>query len=165
MKIEPQKSPERSQLGQFLKEMSVCMLTNINEEETLVSRPMSPHHMCQEGHIWFLTSQYSNKVKQLSPINLAFMNESNATYLSLSGFGEVVLDRDLIENAWSVFAKPWFKEGVNSPELCLLKFTTNIADYWDAPHCKMVRLMAIAASIVAAKPVGLGEHGQLKLHG
>lgn len=164
MKIEPQRSPELSQLGQLLKDMSVCMMTNFSEVETLVSRPMSPHHMCHEGHIWFLTSQNSNKVKHLSHLNLAFMNESNATYVSLSGFGEIILDRDLIEKSWSVFAKPWFKDGINSPELSLLKFTIKAADYWDAPHCKMVRFIAVAASIIAAKPVGLGEHGHIEMH-
>lgn len=165
MKIEPQKSPNLSQLGQLLKNMSVCMLTNLNDEGALVSRPMSPHHMCKEGHIWFLTNQYSNKVKHLAALNLAFSNESDSTYVSLSGVGEIVLDQDLIKKYWSVLAKPWFPDGVNSHELSLLKFSTEVADYWDAPHCKMMRLVAMAASIVTAKPVGLGEHGHLEMHG
>lgn len=165
MKIDPQKSPDLSQLGQLLKNMSVAMLTNFNDEGALVSRPMAPHHMCSQGHIWFLTNHYSNKVKHLSPLNLAFVNESDATYVSLAGFGEIVLDRDLIEKSWSAFARPWFTDGIDSIELSLLKFTTEVADYWDAPHCKMVRLAALSASNVASKPIGLGEHGHIEMHG
>jgi general stress protein 26 len=164
MKIEPQKSPNLSQIGQLLKSMSVCMLTNENDDGELVSRPMSPHHMCKEGFVWFLTNQYSNKIKHLSPINLAFVNESDATYVSLSGFGEVVIDRDLIEKSWTAFAKPWFPDGVNSKELSLLKFNTNLADYWDSHNCKMVRIVAMVASIVASKPIGMGEHGHIAIH-
>jgi hypothetical protein len=31
--------------------------------------------------------------------------------------------------------------------------------YWDSPGSKVVRALAMAASVVAGKPVGLGEHG------
>jgi general stress protein 26 len=164
MKIEPQKSPNLSQLGQLIKDMSVGMLTNLNDDGELVSRPMSAQTMCAEGHIWFLVDQYSNKVKHLQPMNLAFSNESNSTYVSISGVGAIVIDRDLIEKMWTNFAKPWFPDGVNSTNLGLLKFTPDSVDFWDAPSCKMVRLFAMAASIVTAKPMGMGEHGHLEMH-
>jgi general stress protein 26 len=58
-----------------------------------------------------------------------------------------------------VFAKPWFPEGPDSPNLALLKFIPDAADYWDAPNSVMVRAFGAVASIVAGKPVAMGEHG------
>ena len=52
-------------------------------------------------------------------------------------------------------------ESQSSPELTLLKFVPESAEYWDAPHSKMVRMFAMAASVVAGKPIGLGEHEKL----
>lgn len=163
MKIETQKTEELAQLGKLIENMRVCMLTTLDEEYVMVSKPMSPQEMCAEGAIWFLTDANSAKVQHLQLMNLAFSNESQGTYVSISGHGEIIKDRDRIDSLWTVFARPWFPEGVDSSNLALLKFVPKIAEYWDAPHSKMVRMFAMAASIAAAKPIGMGEHGNLNV--
>ena len=162
MKIKPQKTGELTKLGELIEDMSVAMLTTFNDAEgMLMSRPMSPQEMCEQGAIWFLTDPSSNKVKHLQVMNLGFSNESDSTYVSISGHGEIVDDRARIESLWTVFAKPWFPNGVDSSNLALLKFVPHSAEYWDAPNSKMVRMLAMAASIVAAKPISMGDHGNL----
>ena len=162
MNIKPQKTAEQMQLGEMIKDMSVAMLTTFDEEEGLLkSFPMSPQEMCEQGAIWFLTASDSNKVKHLQVMNLGFSNESESTYVSISGHGEIVDDKARIEALWTPFARPWFPEGVDSSNLVLLKLVPHSAEFWDAPNSKMVRMLAIAASIVAAKPIGMGSHGNL----
>lgn len=162
MNIKPQKSDELIKLGELIEAISVAMLTTFNEKEgMLMSRPMAPQEMCEKGAIWFLTDPNSNKVKHLQVMNLSFSNESDSTYVSISGHGEIVDDRARIESLWTVFARPWFPEGVDSSNLALLKFVPHSSEYWDAPNSKMVRMLAMAASIVAAKPIGMGDHGNL----
>ena len=162
MKIMPQTTGELTRLGELIKDMSVAMLTTFNETEgALMSRPMSPQEMCEQGAIWFLTDPSSNKVKHLQVMNLGFSNESDSTYVSISGHGEIVDDHARIESLWTVFAKPWFPDGVDSSNLALLKFVPHSAEYWDAPNSKMVRMLAMAVSIVVAKPIGMGDHGNL----
>lgn len=162
MNIKPQKTGELTKLAELIEDMSVAMLTTFdNAEGVLMSRPMSPQEMCEQGAIWFLTDPNSNKVKHLEEMNLGFSDESYATYVSISGHGEIVDDRARIESLWTVFARPWFPKGVDSSNLALLKFVPHSAEFWDAPNSKMVRMFAMAASIVAAKPIGMGEHGNL----
>ena len=162
MKIKPQKTGELTKLGELIEDMSVAMLTTFNDAEgMLMSRPMSPQEVCEQGAIWFLTDPSSNKVKHLQVMNLGFSNESDSTYVSISGHGEIVDDRARIESLWTVFAKPWFPKGVDSSNLALLKFVPHSAEYWDAPNSKMVCMLAMAASIVAAKPISMGDHGNL----
>lgn len=161
MNIKPQNKEELTRLGELIEDTSVCMLTTIDDVDSMVSRPMSPQEMCEEGAIWFLTDINTTKVQHLKLMNLAFSNESQGTYVSISGHGELVKDRERINRLWTVFARPWFPEGMDSNNLALLKFVPHSAEYWDAPHSKMVRMFAMVVSIVSAKPVDLGEHGNL----
>jgi hypothetical protein len=62
-------------------------------------------------------------------------------------------------NLW--LNRPWFPDGRTSNELALLKVVPSNAEYWDAPHSKMVRLFAMAVSVVAGKSIGMGEHEKL----
>ncbi len=162
MNIKSQNTVELTQLGAMIKDSSVAMLTTFDEEEGLLkSFPMSPLEMCEQGAIWFFTDPNSSKVKHLQVMNLGFSNEPDSTYVSISGHGEIVDDQSRIEELWTPFARPWFPDGVHSSNLALLKFVPESGEYWDAPNSKMVRMLATAASIVAAKPIGMGDHGKL----
>ncbi len=162
MNVELQKTSDLTKLGELIKDMSVAMLTTFNgAEDMLMSRPMTPQEMCEQGAIWFLTDPNSNKVKHLEEMNLGFSNEAESTYVSISGHGEIVDDRERIESLWTVFARPWFPDGVNSSNLALLKFVPHCAEFWDGSNSKMVRMFSMVASIAAAKPIGMGQHGSL----
>lgn len=162
MKIQTQYSPEQIKLSELIKEMTVAMLTTFNDAGMLDSRPMSPLEMDSEGDIWFFTEHDSSKTSYLSTANLAFSNSSNSTYVSLSGRGEIHKNKEDIHRLWTVTAKPWFPEGPDSPNLALLKFIPNAAEYWDAPSSKTVRLFSLAASIISGKPVNMGDHDIIK---
>ena len=162
MNIKPQATGELTKLGELIEDMRIAMLTTFeDDEEALMSRPMSALEMCEKGAIWFLTDPNSHKVQHLQVMNLAFSNESDGTYVSISGHGEIEHDRERIKNLWTPFARPWFPDGIDSSNLALLKFVPHNAEFWDATHSKMVRMVAMAASIVAAKPIGMGDHGNL----
>ena len=160
MKLAKQHSAELTQLAKLLEPMRVAMFTH-TEDESLISQPMAPLEMDAEGAIWFFTDRRSSRVEHLSAVNLSFADHEHGTYVSLSGHGEVHTERAHIERLWTPQAKPWFPDGPDSPNLALLKIVPERAEYWDAPGSRMVRLFALAASVVAGKPVGLGDHGKL----
>jgi general stress protein 26 len=158
MKTETQSSIELTRVCELIKDMRVVMLTTLDDSGHLASRPMTALEMDASGAIWFFTDIRSTKVAQLGKVNLACADADSATYLSLSGRGEISGDAEHIKALWSPMAKPWFPDGPDSENLVLLKFVPTTAEYWDAPSSKMVRLFALAASIVSGKPVGMGEH-------
>jgi general stress protein 26 len=162
MKIQTQNTPEQIKLGELVEDMSVAMLTTFNDAGLLDSRPMAPLEMDSDGAVWFFTEHDSNKTSYLSTANLAFSDSSNSTYVSLAGRGEIHKNKDDIHRLWTVFAKPWFPDGPDSPKLALLKFIPTSAEYWDAPSSKTVRLFSLAASIVTGKPVNMGDHDIIK---
>ena len=161
MKTQPQANIDLTKLCKLIVDMSVAMLTSFDAEGTLASRPMAPLEMDGNGALWFFTDLRSAKVQELRNLNLSFADTQHASYVSLSGHGEINTDRARMQRLWTPFAKPWFPEGPDSAHLGLLKFMPEAAEYWDAPHNSMVRMFAMAASVVAGKPVAMGEHDNL----
>ena len=161
MKTVPQTSAERKQLCELIESMTVGMLTTADADGALLSRPMSALEMDGDGALWFFTDAHSEKARHLGVANVSFTDPANSTYVSLAGHGAIKVDRAHIERLWTPFAKPWFPDGPDSPNLALLKFVPETAEYWDAPHSKMVRMFAMAASVIAGKPIGLGDHDKL----
>lgn len=161
MKIEPQTNAELTQLGELIEGMSIAMLTNIHCDGALVSRPMSPLEMDADGAVWFFVDARTSHEKQLHALNLSFSDEDAGTYVSLSGRGEINLDRARMERLWTPLAQPWFPDGPSSPDLALLKVVPHTAEYWDGPHSRMVRMFAMAAAVVTGQPVAIGDHDTL----
>ena len=161
MKIEPQISHELNQLSQLVEHITVAMMTTVDADGALVSRPMAPVQMDAHGALWFFTDLRSEKIEHLRVVNVSFTDADRGTYVSVSGRGEIHAERAHIEQLWTPFARPWFPDGPDSTNVALLKFVPDSAEYWDAPHSKMVRMFALAASIVTSTPIGMGEHEAL----
>lgn len=161
MKTEIQTGADRIQLCQLIEHMHLAMLTTTNDAGELVSRPMAPLELASDGSIWFFTDVQSEKVAQLQKLNLAFTDADRGTYVSISGHGEIHSDHTRMKRLWTPAAKPWFPDGPDSPNLCLIKIVPETAEFWDAPHSKMVRMFAMAASVITGKPIGVGEHDVL----
>jgi general stress protein 26 len=159
MKTATQANPDLAHIAQLIDDIPIAMLTTVEADGALASRPMAALEMDAGGALWFFTDLRSSKVEHLRVANLGFSDTSHGTYVSLSGRGEIDTDRGRIERLWTSFAKPWFPDGPDSPNLALLKFVPDSADYWDAPNSRMVRAFGVLASIVAGKPIAMGEQG------
>jgi len=161
MKIETQSSEEMAELCKLIEPIPVAMLSNIDADGALVSRPMAPLQIDAAGAVWFFVDLRSSRVEFLRVVNLSFADSARGTYVSMSGRGEVRSDREQIESLWTPSAMSWFPEGPGSRNLALLKFVPHTAEYWDAPHGKMTRLFAMVAAAVTGKPMSVGEHATL----
>ena len=47
--------------------------------------------------------------------------------------------------------------GEDDPDLTLLRITPERAEIWDGPDSQVLRMAAMAASVVAGRPIGLGD--------
>lgn len=159
MKIQTQNRPDIGHVAELIKDIPIAMMTTREADGSLAARPMAALEMDADGVVWFFTSTHSDKTDHLEAVNLSFSDIDGSTYVSLSGRGEIDRDRSHIERLWTPMARPWFPNGPDSPDLALLKFVPEAADYWDGPNSRMVRAFNMAASVAAGKPIGLGEHG------
>lgn len=163
MHIETQTTPDLLLVAKLIEHMQVAMLTSVDADGSLTSRPMLPLRLDAAGVFWFYTDIRSERVDRLRQLNLAFSDEGRSTYVSLSGHGEIDSERERVEAMWTRDAEPWFPDGPASSSLALLRFVPNRGEYWDVPASRMVRFATIAAAAVAGRPISAGDHGTLSV--
>ncbi len=158
MKTAEQSNEGMKKVADLIDDIGIGMLTSEDAHGSLVSRPMQALEIDAAGSLWFFTSADSHKVDESPKVNVAFADADDASYVSVSGRGALVKDRAKIDELWTAMAKPWFPNGKDDPNLALLRVDVDSAEYWDSNSSKMVRLMAMAASSIAGKPIGMGEN-------
>lgn len=161
MKIRPQTHPQLSKLGEIVAPIEVAMLTTRSADDVLTSRPMTPLEMDESGTFWFFTTRDSDALDGRGPVGLAFVDPAKSIYVAVAGEAALVEDRERIRALWTPMARPWFPDGPDSPDLVLLAVRAMHADTWEGPHSKVLRLLAMAASVAAARPIGLGDHDRV----
>ncbi len=136
----------------------LAMLTSVDSDGKLVSRPMAVQRLDDDGTLWFLTDDTSPKARQLirdSRVNLAF--QSRGTWISVSGSAEIVEDRATIEGLWNKGAEAWFPDGPSTPEVAALRIDPDTAEYWDTPGGRVSSVLAYAKAKLTGERPDVGE--------
>jgi general stress protein 26 len=93
--------------------------------------------------------------------------QASSRFLSISGRGEIVRDRQRIEQLWKPAWKAWFPEGKDDPNLVLLRLVASEAEYWDQHGAKALAYLIEGARAVlrgeTAKPTSEKQHAKLQL--
>lgn len=134
-------------LTKELKGIRFAMMTTLETDGTLHSRPMATHEIEADGSLWFFTHADTPKVdevEQHQQVNLGYADPDDNRFVSIAGIARVVRDKAKMQDLWSDFLKAWFPLGLNDPELALLKVEPQGAEYWDGNSTSMVRLANIA---------------------
>jgi general stress protein 26 len=144
-------------LGELIKGIKVAMLTTVDDDGSLHSRPMQTQNQEFDGTLWFFTEANSAKVHELEQdrhANLSFAKPDDNTFVSVSGKASLVRDEAKIKELWSPIHKAWFPKGVDDPNLALLRVEVDKAEYWDAPSSSVVKLFGFAKALATGKRYG-----------
>jgi len=143
-----------------------AMLTTIDENGHLHSRPMANVQTPFDGDIWFFTGKSSPKVHDIENkplVNVAFSDPSKQNYVSLAGTAELVVDRQLFERYWTKAYEAWFPDGLDDPELSLLRISVESAQYWDSPASPVAHIAGFIRSKVTGHGGNIGDNGVAQL--
>lgn len=156
-----------SKLREIVKAVDICMLTTVDERGELHSRPMSNNRDVEfDGDLWFFTYGSSHKVDEVGRVpnvNASFADVDGQLYASLTGQAEVVRDRAKIEELWKPELRAWFPDGVETPDIALLKVTVERAEYWDGSQSLVAHAVSFVSSLVTGKSAQLGENEKIEL--
>lgn len=144
-------------LHDLIKDIRFAMLTTVEEDGTLRSRPMATQEFEFDGDLWFFTAAHAPKVDEVQHnqhVNVSYAEPKDQKYVSISGTAQLVRDRAKIEELWNPLFKAWFPQGLDDPELALLKVSVDKAEYWDSPSSKVVRLVGFAKALLTGKQIG-----------
>lgn len=155
-----------AKLKELVSSAGICMFTTALKDLPLSARPMSTEEVDEEGNIWFLSRASSRKNAQISKDNevqLFYSNKDNAEFLSIYGKASIIKDKEKAKQLLTPIAKNWFDEGVDDPELTILKVTPYEAYYWDTEHGKMIAMLRMLQGAFSGKQADDGVSGKISL--
>ena len=158
---------EVKKLAQLIKGIDFGMLTTLDADGRLYSRPMSHNGNVEfDGDVWFFTYANSHKVYEIESrpqVNVSFSSPKAQTYVSVAGRAELVRDKEKIKELWDPSLKAWFPDGLDTPEIALLKISAEKAQYWDAPSSPVAHAIGLVKSLVSGEPGNAGDNQKVDL--
>jgi general stress protein 26 len=154
-------------LQEMIKDIDFCMLTTVDENNDLHSRPMSLNsEVDQDGNLWFFTAASSHKVTEVNrtpKCNVSFANPDDQRYVSITGKAELITDKRKIKELWKPELKIWFPKGTDDPDIALLRLGIEKAEYWDNPSSTVSTVLSFVSALVKGESASWGENKKLDL--
>jgi general stress protein 26 len=156
-------------LTALIDEIQFAMMTTIEADGSLRSRPMATHRnpgKVFDGALWFFTKADAPKTEEVREdqhVNLSYASTGQNKYVSLSGTAVLVRERAKIEEFWNPKYKAWFPKGLEDPDLALLRVDVSKAEYWDTPSSSVVHVIGFIKATVTGKKYQPGDHEKVNL--
>jgi general stress protein 26 len=155
-------------LNELIKSIETAMLVTADADGTLRSRPMGTQQIESDGDLWFFTGRDTGKAHAIEHdqhVNISYSSQKDNRYVSVSGRAELIENKKKVEELWNPLLKAWFPEGIEDPNLTLIRVHVESAEYWDFNSSTMVQLMGFAKSIFTGKQIqpDKNQHDKISL--
>lgn len=150
----------------LMKDVHICMLTTIDNDGSLRSRPMALQQSEFDGDLWFFTGKSTEKtgeVRRHDEVNVSFAQPDDNKYVSISGKASMTDNPAKAKELWNPAYKAWFPKGLDDPDLTLLKVTVEKAEYWDSPGGAVAHLIGFVKAMATGKRADVGDHEKIEL--
>jgi general stress protein 26 len=120
-------------LNERLQGIGTAMLTTMEPDGSLLSRPMVAQTVPFDGVLWFLARANSRlvwDVQRHTRVNLNYVAPGGGQFVAVSGVAHVVRDRMKASQLWAEPYDHWFAGGVDDPELVLIRVDVETAQAW-----------------------------------
>jgi general stress protein 26 len=153
-------------INELIKDIRIAMLTTMDTDGQLHSRPMGNMEKEFDGTAWFFTKKDSPKIHAIesdSHVNLAYSNPKQQAYISMAGKATVVADKEKMKELWSPFVRAWFPEGLEDPSLILISVEIESAQYWESPSSTVVKIVGFTKALLTGKAYKAGETKKIQV--
>ena len=153
-----------ARLKELIDSVRIGLLTTVDFEGALHTRPLETLRCDVDGTLWFFTDLESPKADELARdtrVSVGYSEPSKKIYAVVTGHGRLLRDRALAEQLWTVAQRAWYPKGVEDEHLSILRVTPQRAEYWETPG-RLSYLLAAAAAGVSGEPATLGRSRKLR---
>ncbi|MEP7039215.1 MAG: pyridoxamine 5'-phosphate oxidase family protein [Acidobacteriota bacterium] len=160
------KQEAKEKLNELIKDIDFTMMTTIDTDGVLRSRPMSTQNSEITDALWFFTSDQTHKTDEIEKdnrINLSYAAPDDNAYVSVSGTAEIVHDKAKMEELWNPILKAWFPKGLDDPHICLMKVKAEQAEYWDSTSSTLVQIFGFVKAMATGQRAEGGENEKVNL--
>lgn len=159
---------KKEKLDELLKDSKTFMLVTCDREGVMTARPMAAASVENDAALYFFTSIDTKKTDEIIyDQNVLLTFQDSSRFISLSGHASISRHAEKIEELWKEPYKVWFPEGTADPQLALISFKADTAEYWSNEGMNKVRYIfeAVKAYAIGEKPEVQEpqQHGRLTL--
>jgi general stress protein 26 len=157
-----------SKLNHLITDVEVAMLTSLNPEGEMHTRPMVTQPMDEHGDLWFVSAEENAKIDEMKEhpqVHLSYALKEKNKYVSISGHATLMKDSKKARELWKPSYQAWFSQGPNDPNIVLIKIEVDTAEYWDGPKLGFAKLTDLAKAIVLGRDAAAEKinHGEIHL--
>ena len=127
-------------LKQIVARCRVGML-GMYREDGIHFSPMSHVDVDDDGNLWFFTTKETGKsisAKNKNNIFITYAQESNSTFLSISGKAYLNANREKMKELFNPYVKAWFPQGLEDPNISLLVVHPLEVESWTSDDHKVL---------------------------
>ena len=124
-----------SRAWDIIEKAPIGMLTT-QFADGLRARPLEARADRDAGLIWFVTDVRGAKDDEINAdqdIGLAFIDEDNRAYLSITGRASVTRDTAKAKEIWKKTDDIWLQGGPGGPNVRVLRVEPVMGELWDGP--------------------------------
>jgi len=147
----------------LMQDVPICMLTSVDADGGLVSRPMAATEVEFDGDLWFFSEAAAPKVANVAAnpqVNVAFTGDS--MWLSLKGQADIVRDEAKKKELWSSGVEAWFTDGPEDDAIVLIRVHADSAEYWESPGKAVTAISMLKTKATGGTP-NVGENETVDL--
>jgi general stress protein 26 len=141
--------------------IGTCMMV-ARDGDLVRARPMRGIAKPHNNEIWFLADRSSSIGDEFSDdpqCCLTYCDSHAQAYVSVSGQMQLVQDKAAIADWWSDEAAAYFPRGPDDPSVLLLRFSAEIAQYWEAPSSPILLAISFLQAKFQGQRPSLGSSG------
>ena len=154
-------------LHKLIDDVKTAMLTTVERDGSLVSRPMITQARRYGVDLWFMTTTDTHTVEAIRhqpEVNLMYYKEGTKDWVSASGVASLTQDLERIHELYTKDWKIWLGDegsdndgGPEDPRIVLIEVHVHTVNYFKADNSRPIQLFKIAqAALTGVKP-DLGE--------
>ena len=127
-------------LAEKMKDIDFAILSTKTRSGAVAARPMSNNRQVDyDGDSYFFTCDETGTVADIEgdpQVSLAYQAKSGMLgmrpfFLTVEGRAELIRDKARFAGHWTKDLDRWFKDGIDTPGLILVKVTAERLHYWD----------------------------------
>lgn len=128
------------ELAKKMRDIDIAVLSTHSEGGQIAGRPMSNNRDVEyDGDSYYFSLAETRTVDDISrdpKVALAFQGRSGLLgrrplFVAVEGNAELIRDRDQFKAHWTPDLDFWFKDGIDTPGLVLIKVHATRIHYWD----------------------------------
>ena len=129
-----------SDISEKMRDIDFAMLSTKTRSGAIAARPMSNNRQVDyDGDNYFFTLQETGSIRDITGdpnVGLSFQGRSGALgmkpfFITIEGRAELICDKGQFAEHWTSDLDEWFKDGIDTPGLVLIKVNAQRLHYWD----------------------------------